>query len=97
MFLHLWCLGLRASEVCTLKGNAYYQQGCLLYTSAMGGLGTAMVSGAVIGAIGGASYSAVNSGLSGNSLKQVAKDTLVAVSYTHLDVYKRQSLIRMKM
>ena len=36
-----------------------------------------MVSGAVIGAIGGASYSAVNSGLSGNSLKQVAKDTLV--------------------
>ena len=44
---------------------------------AMGGLGTAMVSGAVIGAIGGASYSAVNSGLSGNSLKQVAKDTLV--------------------
>ena len=44
---------------------------------AMGGLGTAMVSGAVIGAIGGASYSEVNSGLSGNSLKQVAKDTLV--------------------
>lgn len=27
MFLHLWCLGLRASEVCTLKGNAYYRQG----------------------------------------------------------------------
>lgn len=27
MFLHLWCLGLRASEVCTLKGNAYFQQG----------------------------------------------------------------------
>lgn len=27
MFLHLWCLGLRASEVCTLKGNAYYIQG----------------------------------------------------------------------
>lgn len=26
MFLHLWCLGLRISEVCTLKGNAYYQQ-----------------------------------------------------------------------
>lgn len=26
MFLHLWCLGLRASEVCTLKGNAYYQK-----------------------------------------------------------------------
>jgi integrase len=27
MFLHLWCLGLRASEVCTLKGDAYYRQG----------------------------------------------------------------------
>lgn len=27
MFLHLWCLGLRASEVCTLMGNAYYRQG----------------------------------------------------------------------
>ena len=27
MFLHLWCLGLRGSEVCTLKGNAYYRQG----------------------------------------------------------------------
>lgn len=27
MFLHLWCIGLRASEVCILKGNAYYQQG----------------------------------------------------------------------
>ncbi len=27
MFLHLWCVGLRASEVCTLKGNAYYKQG----------------------------------------------------------------------
>lgn len=27
MFLHLWCLGLRASEVCTLKGNAYYRKG----------------------------------------------------------------------
>ena len=27
MFLHLWCVGLRASEVCTLKGNAYYRQG----------------------------------------------------------------------
>ena len=27
MFLHLWCIGLRASEVCTLKGNAYYEQG----------------------------------------------------------------------
>ena len=43
---------------------------------AMGGLGTAMVSGAVAGAIGGASYGAISSGLSGNSLKQVAKDTL---------------------
>lgn len=27
MFLHLWCIGLRASEVCVLKGNAYYRQG----------------------------------------------------------------------
>ena len=27
MFLHLWGLGLRAGEVCTLKGNAYYVQG----------------------------------------------------------------------
>lgn len=27
MFLHLWCLGLRVSEVCMLKGNAYDQQG----------------------------------------------------------------------
>ena len=27
MFLHLWCLGLRGSEVCTLKGGAYYRQG----------------------------------------------------------------------
>ncbi len=27
MFLHLWCIGLRASEVCILKGNAYYRQG----------------------------------------------------------------------
>lgn len=27
MFLHLWCLGLRASEVCVLKGDAYYRQG----------------------------------------------------------------------
>lgn len=27
MFLHLWAVGLRASEVCTLKGNAYYIQG----------------------------------------------------------------------
>lgn len=27
MYLHLWCVGLRISEVCTLKGNAYYRQG----------------------------------------------------------------------
>lgn len=27
MYLHLWSLGLRISEVCTLKGNAYYWQG----------------------------------------------------------------------
>ncbi len=27
MYLHLWSLGLRISEVCTLKGNAYYIQG----------------------------------------------------------------------
>lgn len=27
MYLHLWCIGLRISEVCTLKGNAYYRQG----------------------------------------------------------------------
>lgn len=27
MFLHLWGIGLRASEVCTLKGDAYYVQG----------------------------------------------------------------------
>ena len=27
MYLHLWALGLRISEVCTLKGNAYYIQG----------------------------------------------------------------------
>ena len=26
MYLHLWCLGLRISEVCTLKGNAYYRR-----------------------------------------------------------------------
>lgn len=26
MYLHLWCLGLRVSEVCTLKGNAYIRQ-----------------------------------------------------------------------
>lgn len=26
MYLHLWTLGLRVSEVCTLKGNAYYRQ-----------------------------------------------------------------------
>lgn len=27
MFLHLWGIGLRISEVCILKGNAYYIQG----------------------------------------------------------------------
>lgn len=27
MYLHLWCLGLRISEVCTLKGDVYYRQG----------------------------------------------------------------------
>lgn len=27
MFLHLWAVGLRISEVCSLKGNAYYIQG----------------------------------------------------------------------
>lgn len=27
MFLHLWGIGLRASEVCSLTGNAYYIQG----------------------------------------------------------------------
>ena len=27
MFLHLWGIGLRASEVCSLKGDAYYTQG----------------------------------------------------------------------
>lgn len=27
MYLHLWGVGLRISEVCTLKGNAYYIQG----------------------------------------------------------------------
>lgn len=27
MYLHLWGIGLRISEVCTLKGNAYYIQG----------------------------------------------------------------------
>lgn len=27
MFLHLWSVGLRGSEVCALKGNAYYIQG----------------------------------------------------------------------
>lgn len=26
MYLHLWSVGLRISEVCTLKGNAYYRQ-----------------------------------------------------------------------
>ncbi len=27
IYLHLWAVGLRVSEVCTLKGNAYYIQG----------------------------------------------------------------------
>ncbi len=27
IYLHLWGIGLRISEVCTLKGNAYYMQG----------------------------------------------------------------------
>lgn len=27
MYLHLWGIGLRISEVCTLKGDAYYTQG----------------------------------------------------------------------
>lgn len=27
MYLHLWCLGLRISEVCTLKGDAYEKKG----------------------------------------------------------------------
>lgn len=27
MYLHLYCIGLRVSEVCTLKGDAYYIQG----------------------------------------------------------------------
>ena len=27
MYLHLWCLGLRISEVCTLKGDAYEMKG----------------------------------------------------------------------
>ncbi len=63
---------------CSSLQQAVWLAGAVLAAlPAMGGLGTAMVSGAVIGAIGGASYSAVNSGLSGNSLKQVAKDTLV--------------------
>ncbi len=26
MYLHLWCLGLRISEVCTIKGDAYFLQ-----------------------------------------------------------------------
>ena len=26
MYLHFWCMGLRISEVCTLKGNAYYRK-----------------------------------------------------------------------
>ena len=27
MYLHLWCIGLRVNEVCTLKGDAYYWKG----------------------------------------------------------------------
>lgn len=27
MYLHLWCIGLRVNEVCTLKANAYYWDG----------------------------------------------------------------------
>jgi len=27
MYLHLWSIGLRISEICTLKGDAYYIQG----------------------------------------------------------------------
>ncbi len=27
MYLHMWCLGLRISEICTLKSDAYYLQG----------------------------------------------------------------------
>lgn len=27
MYLHLWAIGLRISEICALKGNAYYTQG----------------------------------------------------------------------
>ncbi len=27
MYLHLWAVGLRVSEVCSLKGDAYYRQG----------------------------------------------------------------------
>ena len=27
MYLHLWGVGLRISEICTLKGDAYYIQG----------------------------------------------------------------------
>lgn len=27
MYLHLWAIGLRISEICALKGNAYYVQG----------------------------------------------------------------------
>lgn len=26
MYLHLWCLGLRINEVCTIKGDAYYER-----------------------------------------------------------------------
>ena len=42
-----------------------------------GTLGGAIVAGAVTGAIGGATYGGTSSILSGNDLKQVAKDTLV--------------------
>lgn len=42
-----------------------------------GTLGGAIVAGAVTGAIGGATYGGTSSNLSGNDLKQVAKDTLV--------------------
>lgn len=27
MYLHLWCIGLRVNEVCTLKGDAYFWKG----------------------------------------------------------------------
>jgi len=31
MFLHLWCLGLRLNEVCTLQGKAYEKRGEIPY------------------------------------------------------------------